>query len=215
MLIGYSTEEERGQFLRLAEPADPANQDARRSTSTDIGPRMRYSPRPMSEIRAIYERSLSAMGRGTSEVDVYCAVMSDWYITTSIRYAEAHAASHPNTYMFRFNWRSQEHDGLLGAYHGVATPFWFDNITEDPARAAIVGENPPQDLADAMHRALLAFATTGNPNHSGLPEWPRYDAVRRATMEFNTPSKLTEDPESERRELWTEMAANAPNGWLP
>jgi para-nitrobenzyl esterase len=51
-------------------------------------------------------------------------------------------------------------------------------------------------LADRMHRAWVAFATTGNPG------WPRYDLTRRATMRFDTRSEVVNDPRSGQRELW-------------
>jgi len=55
---------------------------------------------------------------------------------------------------------------------------------------AMLGSDPPQKLADAMHGAWVAFATTGNPG------WPKYDPDRRATMRFDTVSRAIEDPRS-------------------
>ena len=40
----------------------------------------------------------------------------------------------------------------------------------------------------------MAFARTGDPNHPGLPTWPAYDDARRATMIFNTTSRVGDDP---------------------
>jgi para-nitrobenzyl esterase len=45
-----------------------------------------------------------------------------------------------------------------------------------------------------MSEAWLAFARTGNPATPALPHWPAYDAERRATMVFNSESRLVEDP---------------------
>lgn len=37
---------------------------------------------------------------------------------------------------------------------------------------ALTGPDAPQELADAMHRAWVDFATTGDPG------WPSWDATR-------------------------------------
>ena len=62
-----------------------------------------------------------------------------------------------------------------------------------------------------MHRAWIAFARDGDPQHAGLPEWPRYDLDRRATMRFDTTFELLDDPAREDREVFeAEIAAFTP-----
>ena len=52
-----------------------------------------------------------------------------------------------------------------------------------------LGENPPQQLADTMHRAWVEFASHGDPG------WPRYDLDRRAVMRFDlTTMAVLDDP---------------------
>ena len=53
-----------------------------------------------------------------------------------------------------------------------------------------------RQLADTMHAAWVAFATTGDPG------WPTYDPSRRATMRFNLTSQVVDDPRSWERALW-------------
>jgi carboxylesterase type B len=60
----------------------------------------------------------------------------------------------------------------------------------------LLGENPPQALADAMHKAWVAFAKTGDPG------WPKYEPRRRATMRFNTTSQVVDNPRTWEREFW-------------
>lgn len=55
---------------------------------------------------------------------------------------------------------------------------------------------PPQELARSMHAACVAFATSGDPG------WPRYEPGRRATMRFDTTSRVVEDPRTWERALW-------------
>src|SRR5207253_2162814 len=76
--------------------------------------------------------------------------------------------------------------GILRSAHALEIPFVFDNL--DRGRAEVLTGTGPerQGIADAMHRSWIAFARDGNPQHAGLPEWPRYDIDRRATMRFDT-----------------------------
>jgi carboxylesterase type B len=60
----------------------------------------------------------------------------------------------------------------------------------------LTGPNPPQELADTMHAAWVAFAKTGQPG------WPQYDTSTRATMVFNTTSAVVNDPKGDERSLW-------------
>jgi carboxylesterase type B len=64
------------------------------------------------------------------------------------------------------------------------------------------GDAAPQELADAMHRAWISFARTGDPNHDGIPAWGAYELDERATMHFDTPCTVRHDPGAEARAAW-------------
>ena len=97
------------------------------------------------------------------------------------------------TYMYEFAWRSPG----LGAVHALEVPFVFDTASVDaPLFGPLLGQDPPQELARAMHAAWVAFATSGDPG------WPRYDPVGRATMRFDTSSQVVLDPRSWERAFW-------------
>ncbi|WP_041682006.1 carboxylesterase/lipase family protein [Cupriavidus sp. DF5525] len=128
--------------------------------------------------------------------DLFSEIQTDWYWRIpTVRLADAHAANaRVSTYMYEFAWRSPQLGGRLGAAHGVEIPFIFDNL--GPGAEALVGPTPPQSLADAMHRAWVAFAVNGDCG------WPIYDPVHRSTMRFDTPSAVVEDPLAVRLALW-------------
>lgn len=44
----------------------------------------------------------------------------------------------------------------------------------------------------------VAFARMGNPNHSGMRQWPAYTPKDRATMIFADHCKLMNDPQKDR-----------------
>lgn len=135
---------------------------------------------------------------GASSGDLLAAVQSDWYFRIpAIRLAEAHAESTAATYMYEFARCSPQFDGRLGACHGLEIAFVFDTLRYETEPLA--GSDPPQQLADAMHAAWIAFAT------NGAPGWPEYDLGRRATMYFDTTSEVVDDPRSVARVLWEDV----------
>ncbi len=71
----------------------------------------------------------------------------------------------------------------------------FDTLHKE-GYEAMLGPNPPQQVADSMHAAWVAFANKGDPG------WPKYDLTRRATMHFDTTSEVVDDPGSAERMLW-------------
>jgi para-nitrobenzyl esterase len=127
--------------------------------------------------------------------ELLSAIQGDWYFRIPVlRLADAHAQSIAATYMYEFAWRSPQFHGRLGACHGAEIAFVFDTLGDETE--ALAGPCPPQELADTMHAAWVAFASNGNPG------WPRYDLARRATMRFDTRSEVVDDPRATERVLW-------------
>ncbi len=129
--------------------------------------------------------------------DLLAAFATDLaYRIPAIRMAEAHTQQGAGaTYLYEFAWPSPTFEGRLGACHLIELPFVFDNLDKEGFEG-LAGTNPPQLVADAIHAAWVAFATSGNPG------WPQFDLKRRATMRFDTTSELVEDPRSAERVLW-------------
>jgi para-nitrobenzyl esterase len=146
---------------------------------------------PVETALATYQAAHPGAGAG----ELLATVQGDWlFRIPALRLAEAHAPSRASTYMYEFAWRSPQFGGRLGACHGAEIAFVFDTLDEETG--ALAGPNPPHQLADTMHAAWVAFATNGNPG------WPRYELTRRATMRFDTSSKVMQDPRSRERVLW-------------
>jgi carboxylesterase type B len=144
------------------------------------------------------EATLAAYGAahpGASPGDLLAAVMTDWYWRLpAIRLADAYAKNSAATYMYEFAWRSPQFNGQLGACHALEIAFVFNTLGN--GTAPLMGADPPQQIADAMHAAWVAFAATGDPG------WPRYDLSRRATMRFDAQSEVVDDPRSAELALW-------------
>ena len=111
------------------------------------------------------------------------------------------------TWVYQLDWPSPSEGGKWKAYHGLDVPLVFDTC---PLVPGMVGSGPAeqqaaQRVADAMSESLLAFARTGDPNHEALPRWPPYDLTRRATMIFDAPPKVTDDPRGDERRLFEKV----------
>jgi para-nitrobenzyl esterase len=100
-------------------------------------------------------------------------------------------------YAYLFKWRSPVNNGKLRSMHCMELPFVFDHVDNTPFMNGTGTDRYP--LAAAMSDAWVAFARTGNPNHSGLPRWPAFDATTRATMVFDTDPRAMNDPYGEER----------------
>jgi para-nitrobenzyl esterase len=115
-----------------------------------------------------------------------------------IRLLEAQIA-HAPVWSYLFTFESPVFGGILRSTHALEIPFVFDNLDRGGANL-LTGDGPErQGIADAMHRAWIAFARSGDPQHDGLPEWPAYDLEHRATMGFDAECAVLNDPGREDR----------------
>lgn len=122
----------------------------------------------------------------------------------SIKLAEAkHAQGGAPVHMYRFDWESSAWDGNLRAAHAFEIPFVFSNTQ---LVSGITGGTPDAfALGARMSDAWIAFAHEGNPNHKGLPKWPKYNPDTRATMLFNDECAIENDPGGAEREAWAAL----------
>jgi para-nitrobenzyl esterase len=147
------------------------------------------------------DAALDAFGVSLADLDTYRkgtrpdaedaelvqAAWTDWaFRIPTLRLLDAHGG---RGYAYEFAWPSPLPG--FGATHALEIPFVNDMLA--PFAAAMppgenpLGDAPPQHLADLMHAAWIAFATTGDPG------WPAYDPDRRAHMVFDTESAVRED----------------------
>ncbi len=87
-----------------------------------------------------------------------------------------------------FTYQSTVLDGSMTAFHCMELPYVFNNV----ARCGFETGATPEAIAlgDIMSSAWLNCAKTGNPNGNGVPQWDAFNADKKATMIFDTNSKL-------------------------
>jgi para-nitrobenzyl esterase len=145
-----------------------------------------------SEVIAVYRKAHP----GRENIDLFLRMETDnsFFRTGVDSQAERKATQRgAPVYMYRFEYYSPVREGRLRAMHCMEIPFVFDNLE---AGKVYTGSGPAaQTLADQMSAAWVAFARTGNPAHPGIPQWPAFDAARRATMVFDAGrAQVVDDP---------------------
>ncbi len=135
---------------------------------------------------------------GVSNIDVALIVESDARFRPGVlQEAELKSAQAAPVYMYYFKWRSPVRDGKLKAFHTLEIPFVNEDV--DQAQSMTGTGQDRYALQDRMSMAWTEFARTGNPNHMGLPNWPRFNPMERATMIFDNDCKVVNDPNGAER----------------
>lgn len=132
-------------------------------------------------------------------------IISDQGRGASIAQAERKAAlGRAPAYVYLWKAPSPAWGGRYGATHAVDVGPSMHEV-----RGALQGPNPgSQRLADELSSALVAFASSGDPNSKLLPRWAPYEPSRRTTMVFDAPaSRVETDYRAAFRKLWV-----APSG---
>jgi len=65
--------------------------------------------------------------------------------------------------------------------------------------------NPPITLIEQVQNTWISFARNGDPNHSDLPVWPRYNEKDKPKMVFNVNQRVENDPDGVLRKKWKEV----------
>ncbi len=106
-------------------------------------------------------------------------------------------------YTYLVTYEAPCYGGKFGAVHGVDVELVLNQYGGE-----LTGESAAaKALADSMGAAWANFARTGNPNASGLPEWPAFDLQSRATLIVDSPCRIENDPGGQLRKLWEGIRA--------
>ena len=127
---------------------------------------------------------------------------SRWRVPAFAQAARKAALGAAPAYAYIYSWRTPVLDDRPGSFHAAEISFVFDNAELCDHYSA--GDLGAFVLSKQMSTAWVSFARTGNPNHSSLPHWPAYTADTRATMCFDAPCEVRNDPEGKGLKIITQ-----------
>lgn len=177
MLLGNTVAETRAFYPAESKVLKGLDFD---NLATRIGPEMKVDIAPdwvVAQFRARYPQA--------SPLDLFHRIVTaarSW--RGQVEEAEARArAGSANTFVYQLDFENAKHTDDIGLVFGTAP---------DPTRAQ-------SEMSAQIMDTFARFARTGDPG------WPAYDLAHRATMVFDTPSKVIDNPRAWERELFARV----------
>ncbi|MBA3879026.1 MAG: carboxylesterase [Sphingobium sp.] len=116
--------------------------------------------------------------------------------------AEARAAAGAPAWVYQVDFAARV-DPRRRAMHTIDIPLVFGTLGAEGSQTGTAAD--ARAALKAMQDSFVAFAKTGDPNHAGLPRWPKYDLAKRSTMIFDTSSRTENNPRAWQRELFARV----------
>ncbi len=183
------------------------------ATAEEVTGLLRLQRGAMDEETA--RKALTSMGLDGPKLDAYLAhigssdlvdalgqAATDRAFRTPLAQLLDDRAQHAgNTFGYEFVWKSPALGGLAGSAHCLDVPFVWDNLDAGRSNMDLLGEKPPQELADELHASWVGFITNGEPG------WPNYELDGRPVKCFDRPSAVVDDALGFERELFAKRSA--------
>ncbi len=125
--------------------------------------------RVLEEDRKATLSVLEVLAPGNVEAKLDRLIGSSYFHCPSKAFARAMRRKTERIYVYRFSRVRPNGESLL-AYHGAEIPYVFDTADE-----WLPADSIDRALTDTMLGYWIQFAKTGDPNGSGLPNWPAFD----------------------------------------
>ncbi len=102
-----------------------------------------------------------------------------------------------------------DHDPrTIGAYHSGDVPYWLGTLDAlNLFRKTRDWTDLDRQLAETMSNALVAFASSGNPNTAGQNDWPKYRSDREEVRELGSSNRAVPWPDSARLDFFAAQSA--------
>jgi para-nitrobenzyl esterase len=157
----------------------------------------------IAEMVDVYRQSRAAHDLPHGNRALSLAIWSDAiFRIPNIRFVESHRDRLPAIFMYLFTYESPALSGTLRACHGLDVPFVFGTLDATRRDAFVGSDASVKTLSDTMMDAWTTFAHRGDPSHPKLGDWVPYDLRWRATMVFDTKTRLQDAPLERERTAW-------------
>jgi para-nitrobenzyl esterase len=154
------------------------------------------SPTVLDALRSAYPNA--------KPVEIYAHTLAlgglRYRIETVTQAARKAAQSAAPAYVYTFAWKTDVLDGRPRAFHRSEIPFVFDNT--DRCANQTGGTEQARMMAAKISDAWVAFARSGNPNHSGIPHWPAFSLEGAPTMYFDNTCEVKYDHDRAARQAF-------------
>jgi len=151
----------------------------------------------------VYRAERAARGDDASPAETWLAISTDHFFRAgALKLAELQSAHTADVFVYQFAWKGTTPGKPQGAVHGLEVPFVFGTLDVSEIGAIAGRTQAARALSECIQDAWLAFARTGRPRSSGLPDWPAHAPPRRATLELGERSVVREAPQETERALW-------------
>jgi len=181
LLIGANNDES-ALFIGTHPSKDPGPSDLGNVTSDKFG-----------EVLSHYKDVYPDM---TDEQRRIRALSAEEYGIPSARLVDAHA-KHGDAWLYRLDFFETSGDMKGFAFHSLDVGLSWNHPNAHVENAADAAA-----LAAKMHGAWCAFIKGETPGAPGLPAWPKYNSVDRATMVFDVDSHIEIKPHEAEFRLW-------------
>ena len=122
-------------------------------------------------------------GEGSSPAE--SAAVGDGLFVESARWIARGMAQH-EAKTFAYVFTRSVNGGALPPTHSEELPFVFGTLDQPSFIKHPVPDAADQSLSALLRRAWAQFASSGDPNRSGLPWWPRFDSRTDSYLELGT-----------------------------
>jgi len=144
----------------------------------------------------------------------YIGILSDAQFTTPVRGTAQCVSQNQTEPVWRYFFTHKHTIPALasyGSYHGMELFYVFNNWENATLGSGSLFKPQDDSVQNAMLQYWVNFASTGNPNGSGLPTWPQYQSANDCYVEIKaTPNGSQCGLRTAKSDLW-----DAVSGFVP
>lgn len=154
--------------------------------------------------------ALYPAGNNTQARESYIGILTDAQFTSTTKRTAECVSLNQTEPVWRYFF-THKHTipqlSALGSYHGMKLFYVFNNWENATLGSGILFKPNDDSVQNAMLKYWVNFANTGNPNGSGLANWPKYQSTTDCYLEIKATSDGTQcGLLTTKSDLWDNVA---------